>query len=97
VIKGGGWDVVDLGVDVKSEKFLEAIAEHPGCAVGLSALLTTTMPSMKKIVEDIRSKFPETRIIIGGAPITKEFADRIGADAYYPDPQGAVKYLNEGE
>lgn len=94
VIKGGGWEVVDLGVDVKSEKFLDAVERHPGCAVGLSALLTTTMPSMKKIVEDIKSKFPDTRVIIGGAPITNEFAEKIGADAYFPDPQGAVAYLN---
>jgi len=94
VVKGGGWEVVDLGVDVPPEKFLKAVEEHPGCAVGLSALLTTTMPSMARIVREIKAKQPGTRIIIGGAPITKEYAEKIGADAYAPDPQGAVKYLN---
>ncbi len=95
VVKGGGWEVIDLGVDVSVEKFLNAVDEHPGCAVGLSALLTTTMPNMAKIVQAIKEKHPDTRVIIGGAPVTKEYAERIGADAYSPDPQGAVGYLNE--
>ena len=95
IMEGGGWEVIDLGVDVTSEKFMQAIDENPGCAVGLSALLTTTMPSMESIVGEIKSKSPGTSVIIGGAPITKDFAVRIGADAYFPDPQGAVAFLNE--
>jgi len=94
VVKGGGWEVLDLGVNVPPEKFVEAIDENPTCAVGLSALLTTTMPNMQAIVEKIREKYPDTRIIIGGAPITKEFAEKIGANAYSRDPQGAVGWLN---
>ncbi len=94
IFEGGGWEVVDLGVDVQGPKFIEAIKEHPGCAIGLSALLTTTMPSMESIVREIKLSHPDTRVIIGGAPITHDFAERIGADAYSPDPQGAVVFLN---
>jgi 5-methyltetrahydrofolate--homocysteine methyltransferase len=94
ILEGGGWEVVDLGVDVSPERFIGAMKEHPGCAVGLSALLTTTMPSMAGIVKEIKSASPDTVVIIGGAPITKDFAVKIGADAYFPDPQGAVSFLN---
>jgi methanogenic corrinoid protein MtbC1 len=93
VMEGGGWQVVDLGVDVSPEKFLQAVNDHPGCAVGLSALLTTTMVNMEKTVSLIKGSHPETRIIVGGAPLTAEFAKKIGADAYSPDPQGALDYL----
>ena len=94
MIEGGGWEVVDLGVDVKPPKFVEAIEKHPGCFVGLSALLTTTMESMRKTVEELKTKFPASNILVGGAPVTWEFCSQIGADFYSPDPQGAVKYLN---
>jgi len=92
--EGGGWDVIDLGVDVNSEKYLQAIHEHQPQAVGLSALLTTTMINMEKITSDIKAKHPEVKVMIGGAPVTQEFAERIGADMYSPDPQGALDYLN---
>lgn len=94
MVEGGGWEVIDLGTDVKLEKFIETIKEHPGCAVGLSALLTTTMTNMEKIVKEIKATIPETRILIGGAPVNEEFKAKIGADFYSPDPQGAVEYLN---
>jgi len=94
VVKGGGWEVLDLGVNVPPEKFVEAVESHPGCAIGLSALLTTTMPNMQSIVTAVREKHPETRIIIGGAPITEDYARKIGANAYSRDPQGAVAWLN---
>jgi 5-methyltetrahydrofolate--homocysteine methyltransferase len=94
VIEGAGWEVVDLGTDVSPEKFLNAVAQHPGCVVGLSALLTTTMINMETTVRQIRAKHPRTKIIIGGAPVTQEFAAKIGADGYSADPQGAVEYLN---
>ena len=94
VMEGGGWKVVDLGVDVSPEKFLEAVNANPGAAVGLSALLTTTMVNMEKTVELIRGEVPDTKVVVGGAPLTQEFADKIGADAYSPDPQGALDYLN---
>ncbi len=93
VVEGAGWKIVDLGTDVPPGRFIEAAREHPGCAVGLSALLTTTMLNMERTVREMKAALPETRIIVGGAPVTKEFADRIGADGYSPDPQGAVEFL----
>ena len=94
MVEGSGYEVVDLGTDVSSQKFIDAIKEHPGCYVGLSALLTTTMVNMEKIVEDIKAELPETKVLIGGAPVSDEFKDKILADFYSPDPQGAVDYLN---
>jgi methanogenic corrinoid protein MtbC1 len=94
MIEGGGWEVIDLGVDAGPDKFLKAIGEHPGAYVGLSALLTTTMENMKKIVDAIRESHPQLKILVGGAPVTQDYCDRIGADFYSPDPQGAVNYLN---
>lgn len=95
MIEGGGWEVIDLGVDVSTEKFLKAIEDNPEAVVGLSALLTTTMENMKKTVATIREKYTGQKILVGGAPVTKEYCDRIGADFYSPDPQGAVNYLKE--
>jgi methanogenic corrinoid protein MtbC1 len=95
IIKGGGFEVIDLGVDVPTNKFLDAIAQHPGCFVGLSALLTTTKPNMEKSVEAIRKAYPGTKVLIGGAPITHDFCSHIGADFYSPNPQDAVEYLNK--
>lgn len=95
MIEGGGWEVIDLGVDVGSEKFLKALDEHPGAVVGLSALLTTTMENMKKIVTAIKEKHTEAKILVGGAPVTMEYCRKIGADFYSPDPQGAVNYLKQ--
>ena len=94
VVEGNGWKVVDLGVDVPTERFLDAIQEHPNCTVGLSALLTTTMVNMQKTVEKIKADYPQTKVLVGGAPLTQEFADQIGADGYSSDPQGALKLLN---
>src|SRR5210317_606290 len=65
MVEGSGYEVVDLGTDVSSQKFIEAIKQHPGCYVGLSALLTTTMVNMEKIVNDIKAELPKTRILIG--------------------------------
>jgi methanogenic corrinoid protein MtbC1 len=95
MIEGGGWEVIDLGVDVSAEKFLKALDENPGAIVGLSALLTTTMENMKKIVTTIREKHSMSKILVGGAPVTKEYCEKIGADFYSPDPQGAVNYLKQ--
>jgi len=95
MVEGGGWEVIDLGTDVKSEKFVEIVKQHPGCMVGLSALLTTTMVNMEKIVKDIKTAVPNTKVLIGGAPVNTDFCKKIGADYYSPDPQGAVEYLNK--
>jgi methanogenic corrinoid protein MtbC1 len=95
MIEGGGWEVIDIGVDVSAEKFLRSIDENPDAVLGLSALLTTTMENMKKTVEAVRAKQPNTKILVGGAPVTMDYCKMIGADFYSPDPQGAVNYLNQ--
>jgi methanogenic corrinoid protein MtbC1 len=95
MIEGGGWEVIDLGVDVSTDKFLKALNDNPGAIVGLSALLTTTMENMKKTVVALREKHGEVKILVGGAPVTMDYCKSIGADFYSPDPQGAVNYLNE--
>ena len=95
VVEGDGWEVIDLGVDVKPAKFIQTIKENPGCAVGLSALLTTTMTNMTKTVQEIKTQFPDTKIIVGGAPVSMEAAQKMGADSYSADPQGAVTFLNQ--
>ncbi len=94
VVEGNGWEVVDLGVDVKAVKFVDAIKQNPGCTVGLSALLTTTMANMSKTVQEIKTQFPATRVIVGGAPLNQKAAEQMGADGYAPNPQGAVAFLN---
>jgi 5-methyltetrahydrofolate--homocysteine methyltransferase len=94
IVEGAGWEVIDLGVDVSAEKFIQAAASKPGAIVGLSALLTTTMVNMKSIVSGIRTQLPGVKVIIGGAPVNENFRNEIGADAYAQDPQGAVAFLN---
>jgi len=91
--EGNGWRVIDLGVDCGPDKFLSAIAEHRPAAVGLSTLLTTTMAGMAETCGRIKERHPEVKVIVGGAPITDEFARAIGADCYSPDPQGALDFL----
>lgn len=94
IVEGAGWEVIDLGVDVSSLRFREIIKDNPDAIVGLSALLTTTMHSMKTIAQEIKEEYPKTKLIIGGAPINEDFKNEIGADNYSSDPQGAVTYLN---
>lgn len=94
MVEGAGWKVVDLGVDVKTETFFKALEDNADCVLGMSALLTTTMQSMEESVKEIKSKKPDQKIIIGGAPLTQDFCDAVGADYYSADPQGAVEYLN---
>ncbi len=94
MVEGGGWTILDLGVDVGSERFIEALKNNPGAVVGLSALLTTTMVNMGEIVSGIKANVPETKVLIGGAPVNADFCKSIGADFYAPDPQKAVEYLN---
>jgi len=83
--KGANIDVIDLGVNIPATKFAEAVIEHQPNIVGLSALLTTTMPAMRDAIEAIRSTGVSTKILIGGAPVTQEFADEVGADGYAQD------------
>ncbi len=94
--KGANFKVVDLGTNVLPAKFIAAITEHRPQLVGLSALLTTTMPAMRETVRLIRaSGCPPVKIIIGGAPINQQFADDIGADGYAPDAGSAVDRARE--
>ena len=95
MIEGGGWEVIDLGVDAGTDKFMKAVDLNPDAVVGLSALLTTTMENMKKTVSAIKEKHPASRILVGGAPLTMDYCLKIGADFYSPDPQGAVNYLKK--
>lgn len=92
MLEGGGFEVVDLGVDVPPEKFLDAIRQHNVRIVAMSALLTTTMGSMKVVVEALTSAGvrPQVKVMIGGAPITQQFAQEIGADGYSDNASGAV-------
>jgi methanogenic corrinoid protein MtbC1 len=93
IVEGSGWTVIDLGTDVSSEAFISALEAHPGSVVGLSALLTTTMVNMGQTVKDIKERFPDARVLVGGAPLSKEFCEEIGADYYTWDPQDAADYL----
>ncbi len=93
ILQGGGWEIIDLGVDRNADNFAEAVRTHKPDAVGLSALLTTTMLNMESIINEIRKIDPGIKIMVGGAPLSSGFADKIGADHYSPDPQGALEYL----
>jgi 5-methyltetrahydrofolate--homocysteine methyltransferase len=95
VLEGDGWKVVDLGADVSAEKFLTAVDQYPGCMIGLSALLTTTMINMEEIIKTVRIKYPDLKIFIGGAPVTTAFSDKIKASGYFPDPQQLVNFLSQ--
>lgn len=92
MLEGGGFDVVDLGIDVPADKFVEAIRTHQPQVVGLSALLTTTMREMKTTIEVIEKAGlrNQVKMIVGGAPLTEKFAREIGADGYAPDAASAV-------
>jgi 5-methyltetrahydrofolate--homocysteine methyltransferase len=95
VLEGGGWEVIDLGVNVTAEKFIDAIKLNSVKTVGLSALLTTTMQNMNDISAKIKAEINDVTVIVGGAPVTKAFANSINADEYFPDPQGMLDYLNK--
>lgn len=95
MIEGNGYEVIDLGVDVKADKYIEALREHPNAYVGMSALLTTTMTNMEKINMAIKQAFPDAITFIGGAPVTQKFAEQINANYYTDGPQEIVEILNE--
>lgn len=98
MIESAGFEVIDLGVDVPVEKFLDAYNENPGVKiVACSALLTTTMPALQQTVAALNAApwRSQVKVMVGGAPITQEFADKIGADAYTPDAASAAKKAKE--
>jgi len=89
--RGAGFDVVDLGANVTADEFLKAADEQHPDLIGLSALLTTTMPAIKTTVATLApGRASGVRVVVGGAPITQSFADAIGADGYAPDAASAV-------
>jgi len=97
LMEGAGFQVIDLGIDVPSEKFVETVKSQKPNLLGLSALLTTTMPKMKEVMESlveagIRSS---VKVMIGGAPVTEKFAKDVGADGYAPDAASAVEKARE--
>ena len=98
MLKGAGFNVVDIGVDVSPDVFIEKIKDSQVGIVGLSALLTTTMPAMEKTIRSIKEAGLDCKIMIGGAPITQKYADTIGADGYAADAATAVdvakRFLN---
>jgi 5-methyltetrahydrofolate--homocysteine methyltransferase len=92
MLKGAGFEVVDLGHDVAPERYVSAAREHGAAVIGMSALLTTTIPVMREVVEQVRAAglAGQVRTIVGGAPVTEAFAREIGADAYGFDAGNAV-------
>lgn len=90
MLKGAGFDVMDIGVDVAPDVFVEKVKGSGVQVVGLSALLTTTMPAMEKTIQAIKDAGLEVKTMIGGAPVTQAYADNIGADGYAADAASAV-------
>jgi 5-methyltetrahydrofolate--homocysteine methyltransferase len=91
MLRGNGYKVVDLGVDVAADRFVEAARSERAGLIGLSALLTTTMVQMKGVVEAVKSAGLDVPVIIGGAPVTADFARQVGANGYAPDAASAVE------
>ena len=91
MFQGGGLKVVDCGVDVAPEQFVQAAKENNAQIVAMSALLTTTMPQMPEVIKAVKDAGLEVKTMIGGAPVTQAFADEIGADGYAPDAASAVE------
>ena len=92
MLEGAGFEVIDLGTDISKDKFVEAVKEHKPNIIGMSALLTTTMVNMVEVIKalDVAGLRDKVKIMVGGAPITQNYADQIGADGYSPDASSAV-------
>lgn len=97
MMEGAGFEVIDLGIDVPSEKFIQAIKEHKPQLVGMSALLTTTMIQIRENLKAFQEAGVRTqvKVMVGGAPVTQKFADEVGADGYAPDAASAVDKAKE--
>ncbi|MBW1973379.1 MAG: cobalamin-dependent protein, partial [Deltaproteobacteria bacterium] len=97
LLEGGGFEVIDLGIDVPAERFVKEVKVEKPQVLGLSALLTTTMPAMKDVIETLTEAGvrEDVKVIVGGAPVTENFAKTIGADGYAPDAAGAVVKVRE--
>lgn len=95
MVEGNGYEIIDLGVDVTKDKFVDALRNNPEAYVGMSALLTTTMVNMGPINSAIKEEFPNVKTFIGGAPVNEGFAKEIGVDYYTEEPQRLVEILNQ--
>jgi len=97
MLEGAGFTILDLGVDVSPEKYVESVKEGGAKIIGLSALLTTTMPAMKDTIEALKEAGirDDTIVMIGGAPVTQDYADEVGADGFAPDAASAVDKAKE--
>jgi 5-methyltetrahydrofolate--homocysteine methyltransferase len=97
MLEGAGFEVIDLGVDISAERFVEAVKRENPDIVGMSALLTTTMPMMKQVIDSLDGSMirGKVKVMVGGAPITEEYAGEIGADGYGPDAATAVDKAKE--
>ncbi len=91
MLKGAGYRIVDLGIDVAPERYIEAARAEGAGIIACSALLTTTMAQMKVLIDAVRAAGLKVPVIIGGAPVTREFAERIGAEGYAADASGATE------
>jgi 5-methyltetrahydrofolate--homocysteine methyltransferase len=90
MMKGAGFEVIDLGVDVSPDKFAAEAKAKGANLIGMSALLTTTMPGMEKTIKALKQAGVQAKVMVGGAPVTQSFADKIGANGYAPDAASAV-------
>ncbi|MGB4213931.1 MAG: cobalamin-dependent protein, partial [Dethiobacteria bacterium] len=97
MMKSAGFDVIDLGVDVSSATFVEAVREKEAAVLGISALMTTTIQEQKKVIDLLKEKGLRERVkvIVGGAPLSEEWAVKVGADGYAPDAISGVKKVKE--
>jgi 5-methyltetrahydrofolate--homocysteine methyltransferase len=97
MLEGSGFEVIDLGTDVGPQQFVDAVREHEPQVIGMSALLTTTMPSMGATIEALKEAGlrGDVKVMIGGAPITQDFANKVGADGFAPDASSASRKTKE--
>ena len=97
MLEGAGFEVIDLGVDVTAERFIQAVKEHKPDVLGMSALLTTTMIHMPEVIAALKAAGlrEQVKVIVGGAPITREYAEKIGADGYAPNAASAVELVKQ--
>jgi len=97
LIEGNGLNVIDLGVDLRPEVFVQAVEDHRPDVLGMSAMLTTTMTNMKKVIDLLKEKGlrEKVKVVVGGAPVNEEFAESIGADGYAPDAGVAAELVRK--
>jgi 5-methyltetrahydrofolate--homocysteine methyltransferase len=94
--EGAGFKIVDIGIDQSADNFVAAVREHQAAIVGMSALLTTTMPYMRVVIEKLKQeRLENVKVCVGGAPVSQMFADEIGADGYGKDATRAVELFKE--